>query len=848
MRWPRILAVLLLACAASVARGEDGWSFRPEHLEGPDERLGSVAALTLLQATDAPDPLTRKKHLEYVLARLRAESVGSFDGHEASALAVRRIVEGMAGLTATSGPPFPSAGKVLLGIIGRGPTAIRAAVVDALVAQVEWEATQRPAQGLLKDELQRLIVHNPPPDEARLADASRVLWRCDGKLFLAACIDGMRINQQKFPGSTDLYLKEIRSRLRIDFPSPGEWAAWWTERKEQSLSQIFAECQRLVSDESARQWRQVMKRLRETQDAEGVLASVGETLRVARGLELRLAAVGVLADFPDWVRDVKIPEGTSGAASVGDSIADRRGRLLSRAVTLLLQVARGEMQPHERFRVRRACLAALRKYQTHLERSAEQHALVTQLVLGSLDRLLETAGRGDLGASRGDLLEAFHTAGALQLIEARQKIEGFLRSSTSSGDLELLTAAAAALGRLVKSGMPVETARLYFALYALDGERSPAQVKALRRACTAALNARPGDEASRGELRRFHSTILAEGPGALRIPAILGLGTLAQDRDDEALKTLVAVVARHATFEAQEVIAALDAVAYVGGVKALERLLPLLGTREELHPNKTVYEYLWKTIVGLVQRGGRSVLAWSVAFVEGRAVAQDSPVFLEFVLLLAAQPELATLFSPEQIEEIDPADAQALQEIWRTALTLARATELLDESAADPTLLRRLEELGGKNAEVAKRIPADVAAVAAYREARTTRSALAAKLQDLSPRDPAQLATELASLIEPGSPALERWYAFRWVESRLAVAALRRQEKAPALYKQWIGLWKGDVRAAVFEGLPASFRDDYWQRLEALIEAAPRAPKEEPSSDGAGKGGGGAAPTPEPEG
>ena len=818
------------------------WAFRQDHLEGGDERLGSLAALTLLQASGSTDPTRMdlsRRHREFVLSQLGPQRFSLNAGHEKSETVPRRIVEGMAALTASSGPPFTEAGKVLLALLGRGSSRLRTAVVDALVAHVLWEETRSPPREPgVKNELRQRIVHNPPPSESELEDASRILWRCDGKLFLASCIRGMERNRERFPESTDLYLKEIRHRLRIDFPSPEEWVVWWERQKVNSLSQIFAECQRLVSRESAHQWRQVMKRLRETLDAEGVLATVSETLRVARGLELRLAAVVVLGDFPDWVRDVRITENGVGKVPAGDAPKpDPRDRLMSQAVKLLLETAQGEAQLHERAEVRRSALGALRKYQTFLERKAEFRAPISQLVLQRFEALLESGEKGYVGARRDDLLEVLRTAGALGILEAREHVETFVRSSLRSDDLELLTAGAAALGRLVRGGLALDTARLYFRLFKLNGDRPVAEVKELRRACVAALNARPQDAAARQEIREFHAGILGKGADELRIPAILGLGTLAQDRDEEALKVLVDVVARHAGFEAQEVMAALNAIAYVGGLEVLGKILPLLGVRDGRFQNKAVYDHLWRTVVGLVKREGPRALPWSIARLEELAMGNDSLLYLEVILPLSREPELRPFLATDQLDLDDRAHLSGL---WRTTLSQAWTAEVLAYEGELPVSLRRLEDLQNKNGKIREVIPAEVAALAAHRDSRKKRRKVREMLQSGSAIDPQTIVKELQALIEAEKTPADRWYGFRWIEAQLAHPTVKKAAKAPGLYGQWSDLLKSEGKDALFAGLPASFRANYLRRVEALVTSSAPPPADAKSPDA--KSGGGDTP------
>lgn len=830
--------------ADSELGAEGAWAFRRDHLEGPDELLGSVAALNLCQAAGSPEPskkIDRKRHLDFVREKLdpRAFLLEADGGPGPEAFRVsRRILEAATALTVSGSPPFPETGDLLYQLLGRGPDKVRGLVVGALVALIDSEERRgqpgRPGASRLKEEVASRIAHNPPPEGTVLQDASRVLWRSDGKRFIEAAIAGMDQNREKHIWSTELYLREIRRRLRIDFESPEGWGKWWASQKERTFPEIFADCQRRISERSAYHWREVMRQLRDAQEVERVLVAIQATLSEARGIELRLAAVALLGDFGAWVRDVKLPEVTGGDPDAGDP----RDRLLARAFLFLLEVAEGKSRPHEDRQVKRAALMAMRKYQSFLDARSELLEPVTQLIAPRLEAAIGQLPSID---DRAELLEVLHTAGALGLSAVREQIEALLKLLAHDlVDLEVSTAATVALGRLVRSQLRGETAELFITLFDFKGDaEQQSQIRDLHRACVNALNARPENEDVRKKVRRFYRKILDQKTDELRIPAILGLGILAQDKDSEALEMLVDVVAKPKSFKAQEIIAALDAIAYVGGREALHHVLRNLGARDQLvQKDQAVYEHLWGKAVSLVKAERGSDLSFAIARLEELAMSQDSLLFLECVYALSREPELEQAFSTQGAAL---GDQERLREVWVVVLARARASELVGPKDRSPeekedlsVSLEKLSDLQRKNPEVDAKIPTEAEQLKSFVEGKTKREALVAKLGEAGSFGPVAITEEWSTLVEAQRSPWERWFAFRWIEKQLGILAHKSPGSLDAgavttLAATWAELVTSDAKAGLFEGLAPQFKTRYTERLGALKTAGP--PTESPPKE-----------------
>ncbi|MEM7233215.1 MAG: hypothetical protein AAF517_13650, partial [Planctomycetota bacterium] len=716
---------------------------------------------------------------------------------------------------------------------------IRSSVVSALVIVIDWETRKkegaraaagaaRPDPSTVKGMIFDRILHNPPPKERALEDAGRVLWRSDGKSFLAAVIGGLRLNKRKFPESTPLYLKEVRSRLRIDFATPEEWASWWESSKDRSLPEIFAACQRRVSEESARHWRSMVRRLRETRDAERVLTSIQDTVRGANALELRLAAVDELGLFAEWIRDVILP---------ANDVEKPTTPWYERSFALLLSIAEGKAQAHERPIVRRAALVAMRHFDDFLRENEEGLASVAKLVSQSFDGAVTAGDFRVPGPGRTRLIESLETIGALRIADTRESVETFLRSMKAHGDIALIRLAVTALGRLVHSSLSAETAELLIDLYGYQPAEPTAEESALadlRKACVSALNARPADPNVRKTVFTFYETVLASPDAKLRILAILGLGTLAQDeedQDDAALSRLVKIVESSDSFGPQEMIAAVNAIAYVGGRAALGQFLPLLGARDTLiAKDRSIYDNLWRRVVGLTSSEG---FAFAATELTQHARDEDSLVFLEIIVGLSAEPELAKLLSTDGL---DTGNKDRLLGLWLAVLSLARAQDLVETPAtavqAPIEALRLLQE---KHTSVREMIPAETKMLESYLALRKGQEALSAKIAAATKAEDADveaLADELIEHIVKSAPASEkpegnaneRWFALRWVEHQVE----KHPEGAKTLATLLHTRLSAKSRAGLFKGLPENFATRYLEQLEKLGGAKP-APKKKDS-------------------
>lgn len=810
-------------------------------LEGRDDSQGALAALALVQGAVGDDPAAsamRERHIAWIERSLDPEKWRD-PALDPAARARRRtaalrIVGAIAAVCRLNGELFPGGDSLLVDLLGRGDEALRSAVVDALVACLGLEDSRtRPREaGSLKAKLGELVSHNPPPPREALADASRVLWRADGRSFLVAAFEGLRHARDRFPEATPGYVDEIRARLRIDFPTVDDWLAWWESQDGASLAEIFAACQQILGEDAARTFRASIRRLREARDPVRVWQAIEETLRTSRSPDVRSSAVVALGEFGEWGREVTgtdpEPRVEPGAPSTS---ASTLGVIFEQAFDTLRALAAGEDSlGAPTAELRRAALAGLRRYQGLLSRDPKRRAAAAKLVLTSLGRSTPGA-EGYAGGSgqRADLVEALRTAAALRVTEARPTVERLLRQAGSERDFEVLRASAAALGRIIEGDLGMETARLLIDTYRLDPPQPTTldETLELRAACLAALNGRPADLEVRKLLRGLYDEILGGEPGPLRIRAILGLGTLARDRDEVALDRLTQVISAPARFEVQEIVAAINALGYVGGPEATNRLVDLLaGAPAALSGPNPVRDELRRKVVAAVEAGGAPELARVYGHLESRALEKDAQRFLDLLAELGEEPALVRLRTPEPPTGEDGARLDAA---FAASISYARATELRADAAEKvAAVTKTLLDFVEKNPELRDPHAGAIRQLEGYLRRRASRLAATQAFADPM-LDGRQLIERMQAAVPADGTAFDRWFGLLWAERQLF-----RLDPSSPIIAGWIERLAILERSSVTVGLPDGMLERSAERL--------RAPRRSPAVPGTGSSGPGAPP------
>lgn len=816
-------------------------------LAGNDSRLGELEAYKLLERMGKEKRRPPGPYRQFLSAVLDPAHFGDRKVNSAPARSVAALrITGAITLEIRGDSADPAGfDDILLPLLGVGSQVLRNSVVKAVSALVEQEKRKGPqvsesgTKGKKVSTLQRLceiVEHNPPPAPALLEDVSKILWESDGKRFLSHVIAGMILNQERNPDSTPLYLKELRSRLRLGFPTPKGWSLWWKQQQSRSLPDIFIEVQKKLSQDNASNWKASLKRFRETGDYVRLLAEMQATLQSAYTLEHRVVAVEALGDFAGWLR---------GAIFPGANVAEQeklRFDLQSRACEHLLKIIKGEDgAEYEQPEVRRQALISLRHFQSFLSESAAgMRREISEFTIERSQRLLEmrpeVSESPDYLAWRAEMLELVRAAGAFKIPGAKKSLDSILHSREFLSDLELQSESIQALGYLLKGSLDLVSASLFMERFRETPALVATDALKLRLACAEALNARPEDGTVLALLRTFHAELLKKSADVrLQMPAIAGLSTLAQGKDPEALETLLGVLASPGRYDTQVLVAVIDAISYVGNREALDEFLPLLklagGNQAR---EKAIDDHLMKRVQGLIKAEGIEGLAWALDRLERRAYQEDNPEYLSSSLRLLEEPGLQALLLPRTSENL-PA-GERLGPAWLATLAALRAAEVMDSFDGSSALYKKMAEFLGRQPQVGEGFPRGLREFQNRLRQQDLRHKINVQIAAGEGLDVQRLLDLFIALAladgfsaekEPESSAsaksYARWSALKWVEVLLASGQVSAGSKRKALYTAWINYLAAEDNSGFWKDMPAKHRDSGLKRLESLRSRKPSA-------------------------
>ena len=794
--------------AADVRQASADSEFLASDLEGQDGEIAALHARRLIESIASKDGKPgNAEHLNYLLEKLNPALVAE---PRSDLLATGRILDALQARIRMGGPPFPGAGDVLLPLVGLGPPGFRDGVVKALEALVRHDLASGRSAGV-SDALAARLSGSPPPAPTFVEDASRILWETDGKVLVAALVKVLSGASASIEGRQGIAgahlaacLEVLRSRLGMDFPAIEGWERWWEEVRNLPFERIVADAERRSRDERLASWRKLLRRLRETGDGERLYLALEDTLEASYAPDVRVAAVGALGEFADWVLELRVPETTPlpGEESPGDP----RARLLARAVRLLANLEEPKGSRIERPDVLTAGMAALRHYQLFLEKEPELLADVAAIV----SRRLHALSMEDLRSSREQLLETLRLAGALRVSDALGFVEGLLGNAFPEGeeDLEVLTAAAAALGRLSEKGLGEGSSKLLIANFRKPRSGPEKAIRELRRTCINALLSGSENPSVRAGLLEFYRELLdPAGDRDLRIPVLLGLGTLARQKEPGALDALARVLEKDASFEPPELIAAMDSIAYVGGDPSLSVFLDY-GPRAR---DKAVEEHLVKKIAGLVEAGDATVLASILEKLEARALEEESGKHLELALAIAEEPAAKSMLASDKLAAADPVELRAW---WGASFALLRTRDALGDDDGVVKMLASLSQAYADDASLREKTPEAVAEVGAFAALLTERHAAATRLARPAPADDPALIEEMKKAVSPERSPAERWRAMRWF--RRKIAALPDGSERARVASLWRNCLAAPANDALWQGLPESCRARQLAALASL--------------------------------
>ena len=692
-------------------------------LGGRDAKLGDREAFRLLEIIANGDRPKRLAHLSFLRALLAPRNLRlDLSPHAPPKLqdpdrfrAAQRVLEALAIGTGEAGPPFEGVDTLLQPLVGYGPSSLRDATVVVLRALLQWESIGRRSSTAaesvesLLEKLGDRVRHNRPPPPTVLADLSRILWEVEPKYFLGAAIGGMELNRASHPDALPLYERELRSRIGLELSGVDAWQTWWEAHRDKSFAEIVVDVERQRIQQAVEVWRRGLKRLREAANPDLVLAEIQSVLSSSSSDELRLAAVSATGDFADWLRGSDWVTARDGRALTPAEVDSRRATLLAESCTGLVLVAEGGGRSVESGRLVRGALTALRKYQLFLSRGStapegdDLQGRVERLVLSRLSEIEmgrePVADNGEWRERRDLLLEVILLAGALQIESSEGSLISVLSNEDLGRDEDLVAASLQSLGRLSKKGVSEQTVDLILRHFERAAGFEDEARQKIQARCVTALNAKP-DRAAAGEKQRglFWSILGKPDQKGLHTHAIVGLGTLAQAADPRAVDHLAAVVDGRGRYEATEVIAAIDAIAYVDERRALEIFAPHLRARVSVEGSVDPVEvHLRRKVENLLREGGSVERGLElVAQLTDRALTSDDPTYLSYLVELFDGPALEGGVLTRG--QAPAADDTAIEGRWR--LTLA---QILCRSIVSPGGER--SESVSKLVDLAKRVP-----------------------------------------------------------------------------------------------------------------------------------------------
>lgn len=811
-----------------------------EQLKGADAKVAALAAHRLLQVLASGDGAGATRKAEVTRYLLETLDPKTLEESEGNAVVATRIVDALATWITSSGPPFAGTADLILPLVGSGPPALREAVVRTLQALLRHETSGSSESPTLMKLKEQLSQDKP---SSFLRDASEVLWKVDGKALIGVLVGNLAAREGA-SHDTEAYrtavvsLEELRRRIPRGFSGVEGWKKWWAESQAGSLEEIISRCWQLNQEAFVANWKQLIRRLRETADAERLLLAIQDTLGGVYSPALRTEAARTLGEFADWLSDMPIPGDQPEEAESGGSPKDR---LLRRGVELLVQVLKSDGFYAERRSVVLAALVALRRYHGYLDRNAEALAKVSD-VMGSR---IQRRSPYDIEGHRDEVLETVLLAGALRLQIARGFVESLLTGAGAPNgnerpaegkvkDIELLTAAVLALGRIVENeGLNSDGLNLLLHCFQNPPEGEEAAVREFRRACVTALGTYSAEPGVGKELFEFHSGILAGGDnGDLRIPAILALGTLAQRRDgdvekqlaESALKALLGVIANHGDYEPQEVLAAVDSIAYVGNGAALAGFLELAVSVKDAK----VREQIRKKTVGLIRAGKLDTLAHALEELERRAIEKDNAEYYAFAGAICGDVAVKELVQAARQASGNATDSGPL---LRTILVMARVQDFQEETEDVTSSVNFLLELGKQYPALKEKFPEEFEEVERFSAALEVRGRIGKILQektgDISPAIQAGL-----ELLQSDPSLSARRRSLRWFYSE--VSKLDPTDRRARICQSWAQALQSAEAEKIWEGLPPQLKERYLENLSKLKDASkpPKPPEGAPAPEG----------------
>jgi hypothetical protein len=729
------------------------------------------------------------------------------------------------GYLSTQGTGFPSSGDRVLPLLAIGPENFRRAVRGALLnfIQAETASGTLAASATYRALVSRLQAQEgAPPAAGSLSEICLILREIDPKELVGLLVENLvRTSRREKPGAReaewmDLYILELRRFLLLDFSTVEGWENWWRENRSRSFVSLSSAALKSFHQKRVQLWERTFQRLKDSGSPDRYLGALQDAFELDVSADMRQAVLQAAGAFPAWLKDLR-PMADAPSAVVLDDAA--RDQALGRGATFILRILEGKDYRPVSSETRRTAMSALQKYNGFISRSPVLLDRVVAWVLEELRSAPPPAGAAVAGsrldangdAPRQHLLELLRTIGTLRL--ADDVIRQFLvetitpRQPAWQPDIEILSEAVTALGKLQEKRPDRASIRLILDLHAYATEPLEKEWRPLRRACVMALHVAPVDPEDREAVRRLYEGTLAQADeGQQRIPAIIGLGILARGGDRQAVESLRAVLENRARYDSSEVSAVIDALAYLGGETALSCLLDALASKE-----KPFQDQVWGKVTSLLKGGGRELLAWLMERLERRAFEEDLRTYSEILVRLAQEPELKDLLAEDKLKLDDPA---SLDSFWRCLWIEVRAHEALGKEDSALARLSQWTDFVRRNDRVQEQRPGASRELEQLRSRLQEEAALTVSLLQEPPREAADLARHFTRILvladeEPSN----RWRLLHWMLNELQ--ALKASPRNQSLLQELQTQLSQAPLKQIVESLPATLQERFQKEFSS---------------------------------
>ncbi len=757
----------------------------------------ALAAQTLLQAI--LDDSSRAESYRAFLDRVLA--LDNLRRNARDVPVAEKLVTAL-GFLAASGKVFPGGADKLRPLIGFGPPGLRREVRKALLGFIRAEIRAAPTgESPTFRALGEQLTTNSPPPAPVMREISLVLREVDPKALLGLLVQGMLKNSGATAPreNTGVYIAELRDLLLLDLPTVEAWEAWWRENRSKGFHEILAEGHQRFHEQRVQLWQRTFQKVRESANPERYLGVLADTFAVDFTRAMREAVLDAYGAFPAWLRDTRFTGEIPGVGVIDDAA---RARYLERAARRLLAVVDGTEDPHVSREVKRAALSALAKYNGHVIKSPELEAAVATVLHRELESVLASPVEdhaSGLGSAARHLyaLELVRTVGALRIHdeEIHAILKGVVQDELDgrSGDVDLLTEAVVALGRILERSVEIEVVDMLISLHARVRGSTAEPMKRLRNACVTGLKVQVDDAGARERVRTLYSSVL-ERPDERpeRIPAVIGLGILARAGDDRSVELLKGVLASRDEYEPSEVVAVIDALAYLGGREALECFVDFVNARD-----KPFADQVWQKVLTILKGGNQELFAWLIKELERRGFESDVREYSSALVRLAADPDAGGYLSGAKVNF---ADRAAFLRFWESALARIHAHEVLGQETEALGYVAQLSELVVKSEKASALRPEIGRELAAIRSRLDEKTALRAALRAPKTLETRDLVSRFKKilLMSVGDPAA-RWRGLTWALQELQgleagpdrsklVAAIDEALSQPDMAPLWDGI------------------------------------------------------------